>query len=1492
MVDVNKIKSEIEGLIGSFDLQSSHATTQPTAPDVPGTPPDMMPSHDEMSIRPDTGEVVESTVEPVENTEVDVDKPIAAKQEVERNRRQAEQDTMSDMDPTMVDPTVEDPTAQSLEDLNGENGDKIDGLEEMPEDGGMPEDALPEGQPEFKMSKQQEEAFQATVEREDFKQKTRDMAEVVTGERKDAPFVAEATAVLGDIVLGGLSDMAVDTTETVTNLYGEVWHKPVSKGLNAVYNYGRKFLGASDETDFIDEEQFSDISLQKFKPKGSDNAAIQTARGLVAFASSFYTGGAGFKALGIGTKLAKTGKLNYAVNVMGKGAVADYIVTTSDQERLLQMGEKMGGPWAAMIPDYLGAEDPEDISILEKKLKGLIEGALLGGALDGVGKGLKAGTPALKNAVEEVFSRMRGVKEAKAVADAATNVKEAPEIIAAKNDIKKAAKEFEAETSGAPGPTIDDSVNENILKSAGDEADEAIAKQADEVVDPDDIDVFDEAAKGTPVEPPKRPENLFEAVEQNTQKNIDELKEAGMSDADLIIAGDVSDYAGLRDVNGKPVTNITTKMAADKLVELNQSLKEIPIGKKTTSDDVLQEVDGIEYLDLNKMNADVSLKRLMKEKAIEANESIGAQGLTKKQMRKMGEEALDDIAGFLGRRPDIPLEPGQAVAARRMLLASQNTLTKLAHKAARLDASKADMAAFIKARNAKVDLGDIIMRGRKATGQSLNAFNTTTNAGTVLEGAGGNIGIVLKNGDQIGGARIVKNGAEANPKKLVEMEPADLADALNEYGRPKAGYSVVDADGNIVRAKDIKDFGIDPEAVKNARVKKVTYKQALEREKEIDAILKNEKYSPEQQALLISDIARQSPEKLSMAIKAMEDCVYGRGVWGRIANMSGKVINDLHAIRINFMLSNPGTHVTNILSNFLTATTAIPEAGMSKAFRGDLSGAGKDMVNQTIGLWTGFMEAWPMMFGKNRNEALEMGTKLDAFGSGARSASAFEGSDNPLAKAWTMFMKGVQLPGSALEKGDILFKSMSYRANMYREVGETVERMVRSGDIALKDKDAMIKDMLANPTDDIIENSIKEARYRTFTNEIADDAKVAKGLQALSRNPFGALIMPFFRTPYNIVRYSAERVPGLNFVMKEQRRILTQGTAKERGDMAARLMLGSGIGLTAMMLAKDGIITGKAPHNKSERNAFYAAGKQEYSIRIPGTDRWVSYKRYEPLATVLSLGADVSILAGEDSDDTEYGWAVTVLASLSASVLDNTFLSGISNTITALNYGEAGTAYWLQSMASTFAPGTGGYIDKLADGKSYDIRVDRDTGTGEAMVDAFRNRFGLNNDLPVKRDFWGQPIKTVKDDIGSKILYGLGVRSSLEKDNKLDQMVYESGVGISDVYRKINGVDLTTEEYQRYKELIGKRLRERMEALVNTGKFDDQYIGEGSPFELMFDKEKGKARSWAKERILKESPELNQLIFERKAEREGTKQSQKAFNMKEVYNAANLKKQW
>jgi hypothetical protein len=201
-------------------------------------------------------------------------------------------------------------------------------------------------------------------------------------------------------------------------------------------------------------------------------------------------------------------------------------------------------------------------------------------------------------------------------------------------------------------------------------------------------------------------------------------------------------------------------------------------------------------------------------------------------------------------------------------------------------------------------------------------------------------------------------------------------------------------------------------------------------------------------------------------------------------------------------------------------------------------------------------------------------------------------------------------PVRLLEAGDAFFKNQYYMAKIH----ELASIKARYDEIHRGlDFETQYRTYVDTP-DAAAQRQAKEfAAKQTYTN----DPNVYGGvLAALARGAAAAqnrsiivnMIVPFVRTPANLLSYSMEMI-GVNQVLSlpQTYNQIMRGSAAESQEAMARLTVAAGLWLTVAEMYQNGDITGVGPASWEERKAWEAAGWQPNSIRIHG--KWYDISR-------------------------------------------------------------------------------------------------------------------------------------------------------------------------------------------------------------------------------------------------------------------------------------------
>ncbi|MGH8897531.1 MAG: hypothetical protein ACRDZ4_11005, partial [Egibacteraceae bacterium] len=359
------------------------------------------------------------------------------------------------------------------------------------------------------------------------------------------------------------------------------------------------------------------------------------------------------------------------------------------------------------------------------------------------------------------------------------------------------------------------------------------------------------------------------------------------------------------------------------------------------------------------------------------------------------------------------------------------------------------------------------------------------------------------------------------------------------------------------------------------------------------------------------------------------------------------------------ILSGPQTHARNLVSNVVNlslrpATTplaaAVDVAGAKFGAREREVFAGEAPI-QFLQMYRALPEAWNKMAFMFRN--------------------GFSLSDVQDFEVRPAEMPGgvaVNVVGRSLAAADEFFRAIGFSMEMHAGAFARARKQARKeglGGAELRDRtSALTAELLDRKPADLMEQADKFSRRVTFQEQ---DNAVARGLQAFrDAVPGGSFLVPFVRTPANIFRQGLHFSPA-GFLMRGA------GSGRVGQQRMGEAALGTMLLAPVAWLAATERITGAAPTDAGERDAFYAEGKRPNSIRIG--DTWVSYAEAGPLVLPFAVVANAADAWRRSGGELSAETVGAIVGQVGRSTLEQSYLTSLSAVFQALEdpqrYGRA-----------------------------------------------------------------------------------------------------------------------------------------------------------------------------------------------------------------------------
>lgn len=359
----------------------------------------------------------------------------------------------------------------------------------------------------------------------------------------------------------------------------------------------------------------------------------------------------------------------------------------------------------------------------------------------------------------------------------------------------------------------------------------------------------------------------------------------------------------------------------------------------------------------------------------------------------------------------------------------------------------------------------------------------------------------------------------------------------------------------------------------------------------------------------------------------------------------------------NSILSGPPTHLVNVASNTLWAMYQVPHRGLTgvmDAMGSILTGRPREIfMSEVVPMLAGYEKGWKRGAGHakeviitGRSTSFETKWNLDI---GTRTMSAFERSPYALIRKAAPYLTA---PTRALRAADVWANSMAFDAQMGALARRAGLKKGLSGDVLKKFEAAFLK----SPTEQILREASLFAQHSTFMDEPGKFTKwIIQGRSGIGEYASTGFrfIVPFVNTIANLMKRGVEFIPGAGAVlMKREGRIAPEILAKQ--------MEGSILTLYIMHKLDMGEITGPAPTNVTERDAFYREGKLPWAIKVG--DTYHQYRRVEPFATPIAMAAVAYDKIKTAKDDAT---AAEIFMNAGAGMveygLDSSYMQGLNN---------------------------------------------------------------------------------------------------------------------------------------------------------------------------------------------------------------------------------------
>lgn len=662
------------------------------------------------------------------------------------------------------------------------------------------------------------------------------------------------------------------------------------------------------------------------------------------------------------------------------------------------------------------------------------------------------------------------------------------------------------------------------------------------------------------------------------------------------------------------------------------------------------------------------------------------------------------------------------------------------------------------------------------------------------------------------------------------------------------------------------------------------------------------------------------------------------------SSFGGNMMDMTQEYWMNSILSGLTTQFVNIAGSALTYALSTTERAVGSALTGNfhVTKATLKYAFSMNAVAEAFSLAWRAMKAGDAISIPE--AKLFNDRNATRKAISYNPGGDPTAFSRTFNMLGelIRMPSRGLVAGDELFKALNYRTYVASELGaEAFQKGLRGKDAAKYVADRMSgyitkggrifneSGIMKEIVEQADKKGLKFAERKRFIHSEFNKAKtkpitlpdgtqlsfkdrgalVAKAVEFAKVNthtqdptgivgdvsrsiskyaekiPLLKFVVPFIKTPTNILTYSVKRSPigSVDILRNKYRKVLQEGTEQEKIELVGRLStaISSLAAISYFLHTRSGtdFITGNGPADPDQRKSWELT-HQPYSIKVG--DKWVSYQRLDPVATILGIIADINdvqLYENIEEDSLEKLFQATVLAA-TVNITNKSYIQSMDNLFTLIRNegGDIG-----KNVNRFFGNIVGGFVPNIVN-QSLNAQEDRVLREARTIRDRIIKKTPLEGMLPPRRNILGEPEISPTSGGFAGIINPLYIKED-PKDMvkteianlkaKFSDVPHFLRPGVDELnMREYYNPETGQQAYDRMLELTGKvelrglTLKQRLEKMFKSKEYQrlseidlKEETGKDSPRIKAVKKLISAYRSIAKSQMLRENPELHQRLI-------------------------------
>ncbi len=412
-----------------------------------------------------------------------------------------------------------------------------------------------------------------------------------------------------------------------------------------------------------------------------------------------------------------------------------------------------------------------------------------------------------------------------------------------------------------------------------------------------------------------------------------------------------------------------------------------------------------------------------------------------------------------------------------------------------------------------------------------------------------------------------------------------------------------------------------------------------------------------------------------------------------------------------------------------------------------------------------------------------------------------------------MLDKIIGVPSSIMEASDSLLYQVMYRqalnGNAYRmartEGGSPLKIMKRFGEL------------MENPSEELVGEAHDIAMDKLFRRPAGTATQAIMSVRGKFKiygfEPLKAVI-PFIRTPINILKYGLERTP-LGIANPKLLKNLMLKTP-QASDQIGRVVIGSLIATAVAIMFAEGKITGSPPEGEGEKDRFYREGKQPWSIKVG--DTWVSYQRLEPYNMLFTGVAAVNDAVREQGKGEKeiQEIATDAVLSVARNVISQTYMSGWADVLNAIDDPKRYGGNFLNRFVAGMVPFSGALRTIT---QATDVTIRQPKNIPESIKAIIP---GLSTQVPARLSALGEEAQRYTP-------WWSPITISPERESALEDELNRLEVDIGFTGATISGILLNRDEQGQYQKQAGDLTKRNISTLIDTEEYrkmsDEAKIG-------------------------------------------------------------------